>query len=106
MKRVATFTCLMLLTVGTAAAWAGICCPDDHAMEMQAADDCLIPAARVTQTTGAVDHSLAAPLPSLAAVTATDGPPPSGYRAALWTSELPPGGASPALSQNTPVLLR
>ena len=47
MKKVATFTCLLLLTAGSAAAWAGVCCPPEHEITMQAVDDCLAPAARI-----------------------------------------------------------
>jgi hypothetical protein len=49
MKEFTAICCLLLLTVGSVAAWAEACCPPDHEM-MPAADECLAPAANVTPT--------------------------------------------------------
>ncbi len=106
MKKVASITCLLVISLGAVAAWAGMCCPEDHEMVMQAMDDCLTPFGRTVRTAAAVDEpGKTGPLLIGSTLRATE-PAPAAQARGLHPLGLPPGGASPAASQATSVLLR
>lgn len=106
MKKIATITCLLLLTVGAAAAWAAVCCPPDHRMATQVGDDCVAPAVRVAPSPVSLDHAGTERLQDAVRVSVESHVAATTTPGASSAGEPRPGGASPAVSQTTPVLLR
>lgn len=106
MKRIFTITCLLLLTVGVAAALADVCCPPDHRMATPAADDCVAPVVRVAPSPVSLDHAGTERLPGGVSVSLEDHIAATTTVGASSAGEPRPGCASPAVSQTTPVLLR
>jgi hypothetical protein len=106
MMKITAITCLLLITVGSAAAWAAICCTQGHEATMEAVEDCLVPALRVVPAAGTAKTSDGGlrQLPTFTAARAR--PLPEATPGTFLAGDLPPGTASPAVSQTTPVLLR